>query len=161
MKKIIATQIASLLLASFCAGVLARDFPKSGSFKIQSISKAGAPVKFNDDYTHNTATGLTFNEKGSGPLHLGKVACSISSLSRKDIERVIGFCNFEDKDGDSIFVQYAGKGNAKGEFNGMNDIVGGTGKFEGISGSGPVACSNTNKKGEFPCAQKFDYQLPE
>ena len=161
MKKIIATQIASLLLASFCAGVLADDLPKSGSFNIQSISKADAPVKFNDDYTHNTATGLTFNEKGNGPLHLGKVACSISRLTRKGIDRVIGFCNFEDKDGDSIFVQYAGKSNANGEFNGINNIVGGTGKFEGISGSGPVACSNTNKKGEFPCTQKFDYQLPE
>ncbi|MEN0036837.1 MAG: hypothetical protein AAGC78_07200 [Cellvibrio sp.] len=161
MKKIIVIQAIGLLLTSLCVNALAEDLPKSGSFNIQSISKAYAPVKFNDDYTHNTATGVTFNEKGSGPLHLGKSACSISSLTRKDINKVIGFCNFEDKDGDSIFVQYSGKSNAKGEFSGENDIIGGTGKFKGISGNGPVACANTDKKGEFPCTQQFDYQLPE
>lgn len=161
MKKIAAIHVVSLLFIGFCVDVLAEDLPKSGRFSIQSIFKAGAPVKFNNDYSHNTATGVTFNEKGSGPLHLGKVACSISSFTRKDINREIGFCTFEDKEGDSIFVQYTGTGNVKGEFGGVNDIIGGTGKFEGIRGTGPIACSNTNKKSEFPCIEKFNYQLPE
>lgn len=161
MKKTVAIQIVNLLLVGFCLNVLAEDLPKSGHFSIQSIFKAGAPVKFNDDYSHNTATGVTFNEKASGPLHMGKVACSISSFTRKDINKEIGFCTFEDKEGNSIFVQYTGASNAKGEFSGVNDIIGGTGKFQGIRGAGPVACANTNKKSEFPCTEKFDYQLPE
>lgn len=161
MKKTVAIHIVSLLLAGFCLDVLAEDLPKSGHFNIQSIFKAGAPVKFNNDYSHNTATGVTFNEKGSGPLHLGKVACSISSFTRKEINKTIGFCTFEDKEGDSLFVQYTGTSNAKGEFSGVNDIMGGTGKFEGIRGTGPTACTNTDKNSEFPCTGKFDYQLPE
>lgn len=161
MKKTVVIQVVFACLVFLCGGASAETLSKSGVISIQSIFKAGAPTKFNDDYSHNTVTGVTFNEKGSGPLHLGKVACSVSIFSRKDINKSIGFCTFEDKEGDSIFVQYAGTSNAKGEFKAVNDIIGGTGKFEGIRGSGPGVCANTDKKGEFPCTGKFDYQLPE
>lgn len=161
MKKTVAIRVVFACLVFLCAGVSAESLSKSGTISIQSIFKADTPQKFNDDYSHNTATGVTFNEKGSGPLHLGKVACSISSFSRKDINKQIGFCTFEDKEGDSFFVKYAGNSNMKGEFIGISDILGGTGKFEGIHGSGPVVCANTDKKGEFPCTERFDYKLPE
>lgn len=159
--KTVFIQMMSILLISVCPDSWAENLPKAGSFSIQSISKAGAPIKFNDDYSHNTLTGLTFNERGTGVLHLGKAACSVSSFTRKDINKSIGFCTFEDKDGDNIFVQYAGTNNKNHEFTGANDIIGGTGKFQGIRGGGPVVCSNTDAKKEFPCREKFDYQLPE
>ena len=161
MKKTIIIQVTSFLLISIVSNTWGENLPSSGSINIQSIFKAGAPTKFNDDYSHNTVTGVTFNEKGSGPLHLGKVACSVSSFTHKAINKAIGFCTFEDKDGDAIFVQYAGINNKKNEFSGVNDILGGTGKFEGIQGRGPVACANTDKKSEFPCTETFDFQLPE
>ena len=161
MKKTVAIQFVCTCLVFLCAGLNAETLPKSGLISIQSIFKAGTPTKFNDDYSHNGVAGVTFNEKGSGPLHLGKVACSVSSFSRKEINKVIGFCTIEDKNGDEIFVQYAGDSNTKGEFTGTSDIMGGTGKFEGIHGSGTGVCANTDKKGEFPCTEKFDYQLPE
>lgn len=153
-------QVVIFLFMTACANVWAENLPTSGSINIQSIFKAGAPIKFNDDYSHNTVTGVTFNQTGNGLLHLGKVACSVSTFTRKDIDKSIGFCTFEDKDGDNIFVQYTGINNKKNEFSGTNDIMGGTGKFEGIHGNGRVACTNTNKKSEFPCTETFAYQLP-
>lgn len=161
MKKTVAIQIVVVCLVFLCAGLRAETLPKTGTFNIQSIFKAGTPTKFNDDYSHNGLAGVTFNEEGSGPLHLGKVACSVSSFSRNDVNKVIGFCNFEDKEGDSIFVQYAGNGSTKGEFTSTNEIIGGTGKFDGIRGNGQGACTNTHKHSEFPCTGQFDYQLPE
>lgn len=154
-------QIVSALLMAACANAYSADLPKAGHIALHSISKAGAPVKFNNDYSHNTLTGMTFNEMGSGALHLGKVACSASSFTREEINKSIGFCTFEDKDGDNIFTQYQGTNNKNHEFSGEHNIMGGTGKFKGIRGGGPVACSNTQSKSEFPCAEKFEYQLPE
>lgn len=151
-------QIMSALLMAACASAYSADLPKGGHIALQSIFKAGSPTKFNDDYSHNTVTGATFNEQGNGPLHLGKVACSASTFTRDDINKTIGFCTFEDKDGDNIFVQYTANNN-KSELSGTNDILGGTGKFKGIRGGGLVACTNTDSKNEFPCTETFDYQL--
>lgn len=161
MKKIIAIWFASAVFTGFCMGVSADPLPKSGSASIRSIFKADAPQKFNDEYMHNTISGVNFNEEGEGLLHLGKAACSYSGFTHKQINKGVGFCAFIDKEGDKIFVQYAGTGNAKGEFNSVSEIIGGTGKFEGIRGQGSSACANTDKNGEFPCTEKFDYQLPE
>lgn len=161
MKKTFVTRIFCSCLIFFSASLNAETFAKSGTIHVQSIFKAAAPTKFNSDYSHNTAAGVTFNQKGSGLLHLGKVACSISSFARNKINKQIGFCTFEDKDGDNIFVQYAGDSNENSEFNATSAIIGGTGKFEGIRGVGTAACANTDNKGEFPCTEKIDYQLPE
>lgn len=164
MKKIMAVQmlVAVIVLLSAGSGASAgADLPKSGSFSINSIVKGGVPIKFNDDYSHYTVSGVTFNETGSGLLHMGKVACAYANFTRKEINKGVGFCTYEDKDGDNIFVQYAGIATGPGEVNGTNEIIGGTGKFEGIRGGGAYACSHTDQKGEFPCTNKFDYQLPE
>ena len=165
MKKPIFLQIVAATFTLFGVGLSANlgaeNLPRSGSISIHSIFKGGTPIKFNDDYSHYTAAGVTFNAAGSGLLHMGKAACSYANFMRQEINKGAGFCTLEDKDGDSIFFQYAGTGTAKGEVNGVNEIIGGTGKFEGISGGGSYSCTHTDKKSEFPCTEKFDYQLPE
>jgi hypothetical protein len=165
MKKPIFLQIAvvacALLGMSLGANLSAENIPRSGSISLHSILKGGTPIKFNDDYSHYTTTGVTFNDAGSGLLHMGKAACSYANFTRNKINKGAGFCTFEDKDGDNIFFQYAGTGTATGEVSGVNDIIGGTGKFKGISGGGSYACTHTDKKSEFPCTEKFDYQLSE
>lgn len=117
-------------------------------------------TKYNDGYTHGTVTGVTFNELGKGPLHMGKSDCSYSIFSHKEIIKAVGFCAYEDKDGDSIFIQYAGSSSTKGEWNGIDEIIAGTGKYKGIQGKGSYACANTDKEGEFPCTTKLEYNLP-
>jgi hypothetical protein len=105
-------------------------------------------------------TGVTFNKTGKGILHLGKSDCSYSIFSHKEIIKAIGFCSYEDKDGDSIFIQYDGTSSSKGEWNGTEDIIAGTGKYKGIKGKGPYSCANTDKEGEFPCTTTLEYHLP-
>jgi hypothetical protein len=160
MRKAIAKSIISIALVGFCAHVFADVLPKSGEIKLQSIYKGAFITKFNDDYSHGAVTGVTFNELGKGPLHMGKVACSFSIFSRDGIKKVIGFCTHEDKNGDEIFIQYAGNSSIEGEWNGTDDIIGGTGKYKGIQGSGPYACTHSDKEGEFPCTAKIEYLLP-
>ncbi len=160
MKRIVVITVVFFGLFALHSSVSAENLPKLGTISLQTIIKASAPTIYNDDYSHNGVTGVTFNEEGSGPLHLGKVACSVSTFSRSPINKSIGFCTYDDKDGDNIFVQYTGTSDAKGEFKNVSDIIGGTGKFEGISGAGSGRCTNTDKKGEFPCSGKFDYRLP-
>ncbi|WP_039917835.1 hypothetical protein [Cellvibrio mixtus] len=156
----IITGIAGVVFACLCINVNADVLPKSGTINLQSIYKGTSLTKFNDDYSHGTLTGVTFNEMGKGPLHLGKAACSFSIFTHKKINKSAGFCAYEDSDGDKVFIRYVGKSDAVGEWNGADEIIGGTGKFDGIMGSGTDSCANTDKKGEFPCTAKLEYRLP-
>jgi hypothetical protein len=45
-----------------------------------------------------------------------------------------GACAWGDADGDKIFTSYVGKVSTSGALDGMNNITGGTGKFDGIQG---------------------------
>ena len=38
---------------------------------------------------------------------------------------------------------------------GMNEIVGGTGKYAGIQGNGPWKCKSARANGELNCSQRF------
>lgn len=159
MRKTNANLILGIAVVGFCTNVFAEALSKLGEIKLQSIYKAAFITQFNDDYSHGAVTGVTFNELGNGPLHMGKVACSFSIFSRNDIKKVIGFCTHEDKNGDEIFIQYSGTSNVEGEWNGTDNIIGGTGKFKGIQGGGPYSCTNSDKEGEFPCTAKIKYLL--
>lgn len=158
-KKIIVWMV-SVVVSSLCINVTAEVLPKSGKINLQSIYKGASLTKFNDEYSHGTLTGVTFNEMGHGPLHLGKAACSFSIFTHKKINKSAGFCAYEDADGDKVFIRYTGKSDAVGEWSGIDEIIGGTGKFEGILGNGTGSCANTDKKGEFPCTAKLEYYLP-
>ena len=107
MKKPIFIQMCAAVFTLLGAGLSthlsANNLPKSGSVSINSIFKGDAPIKFNDAYSHYTATGVTFNEAGSGILHMGKVACAYGNFTHKEINKGTGFCAFEDKDGHNIF----------------------------------------------------------
>jgi len=62
-------------------------------------------------------------------------------------------------DGDRILTAFTGSFGPDGA-NGVNEIIGGTGKYTGIQGSGPWKCKFSGNNGESQCAQKLDYRLP-
>jgi hypothetical protein len=159
MRNKIAIGLVSFAFVSFFAKAV-DALPTSGELQLQSINRGTSMNKYNDDYTHGTVTGVTFNATGTGLLHMSKTNCSFSVFTHKDINKISGFCAHEDKEGDKLFIQYAGNSNGAGEWAGTDDIIGGTGKFEGAKGSGPYSCSGTHKEGEFPCTSKLTYQLP-
>jgi hypothetical protein len=76
-----------------------------------------------------------------------------------------GTCTFTDKDGDNIFTTYSGKGDAKGGERGNYEVVGGTGKFTGITGAGDYLLPNIPIKADDKAARgvvsnKINWKLP-
>jgi len=136
--------------------------PASGSFKLHSGWKGvGDSVQVGENHTFGTGNfwGVTFNDAGSGALHLGTVVCPYTLDTIGGASTGQGTCAWSDADGDKIFTSYSGKGLPSGSFDGVNKITGGTGKFKDIQGQAPFQCQFLNDKGQANCTQQFEYQL--
>ncbi len=153
MKKLMVILAIAFSLGAFAVSAFAESLSKSGSISIHTNFRgAGAP---------GMVTGTAFNDKGEGPLHLGPANCSGSFFMVGGQGKGMGFCTFGDADGDRFFVQYTGDYSSNGASEGINQIIGGTGKYLGIQGKGPFKCKPAGVGGELPCTEKFDYQLPK
>jgi hypothetical protein len=152
----------SAVMALLCSVAGAQQLPKSGSISFHTgwkyVADAMSPA---DKHAvgRGNATGVTFNDKGSGPLHLGPANCFESFFAVDGRGKGKGFCAFGDPDGDRLFTEFTGTFGPDGA-NGTNEIFGGTGKYAGIQGSGPWKCSMSGGNGELQCAQRLDYRLP-
>jgi hypothetical protein len=136
--------------------------PASGTFKIHSGWKGvGENVKVGENHVFGTGNfwGVTYNDAGSGPLHMGAVVCSYTLDLTSGAGPFQGTCVWSDGDGDQIFTGYSGKISASGALDGMNKITGGTGKFRGIQGQAPFQCRSLNDKAQITCTQQFEYQF--
>ncbi|MEO8005760.1 MAG: hypothetical protein ABI771_12685 [Betaproteobacteria bacterium] len=106
-------------------------------------------------------TGVTFNDKGSGPLHQGAATCSYIYFAIESQGRSKVFCAFGDADGDKIFTESNdATGTPDGWAGGLNEIIGGTGKYKGITGKGPWKTRYTSRNGESWSMQQLEYRLP-
>lgn len=73
MRKEIAVFVIGVLSTTFCSATSAQQLPKTGSINFHTGWKfLGEVVNVADKHVqgHGSATGSTFNDKGSGPLHL-------------------------------------------------------------------------------------------
>ena len=104
---------------------------------------------------HGSVVGTTFNDSGSGPLHHGIAECVYVFSSSDGVGPLKGYCAFGDSDGDRIFTEFTGEGAA-----GTNVIMGGTGKYSGISGRGPWTSFSRGGHGGLGTTQRLDYRLP-
>jgi hypothetical protein len=141
----------------------AQQLAKSGSISFHTGWKfAGEVVNVADKHVqgHGSVTGITFNDKGAGPLHLGPANCFDTFFVIEGRGRNKGFCAFGDTDGDRIFTEFTGALVPEGGGSGTNEIAGGTGKYAGIQGSGPWKCKPSGNNGEIQCTQRLDYRLP-
>ena len=104
------------------------------------------------------AKGAIFNLNGSGPLHEGRALCAAVSLVTPNGASNKGNCYFGDQDGDRIFTSFTGD---LGTGSGINNIIGGTGKYAGITGSGPWECDwpGPADNGGFNCRNSFTYEI--
>jgi hypothetical protein len=150
------------LLTGFCVGLSAQQLPKSGSISfhtgwrdlVEAVEVADKQVQ-----GHGRDVGVTFNDKGSGPLHLGPANCFYVFALTSGTGPNKGYCAFSDADGDKIFTDFTGTIGPDGA-NGTNMISGGTGKYAGITGSGPWKCKLAGPNGELLCNQRLDYRIP-
>jgi hypothetical protein len=161
MKRLTATFVAGVCAALTGATAGAQSLPKSGSINFHT-GYQGKAEAMTDKHVqgHGTAIGVTFNDKGSGPLHGGPATCFFSFNVIDGRGKNKGYCAFGDADGDRIFTDWHGNADPDGNDDGINEIVGGTGKYAGIQGRGPWKCRNAGANGELFCNQRFDYRLP-
>ena len=161
MNKVIGIFIASLFSASFGTAVLA----DSGTINYHTgwacpNNMVAQPAEEAMIGT-GTCMGATYNDNGSGPLHMGAAQCHYSFYVNNGDARNKGYCFWSDPDGDRIYTDFDGDPSANnGGGEGVNVIAGGTGKYEGISGSGPWKCTWVGTDGELHCNQTFNYELP-
>lgn len=162
MRKVMSILVFSLSVVLFYASSHAQQLPKSGSINFHTGWKYAADGMSPVDkhfIGRGNATGVTFNDKGAGPLHLGPANCFEAFFAIDGRGKGKGVCAFGDADGDRIFTDFAGTFGPDGA-NGTNEITGGTGKYAGIQGGGPWKCKVMGGNGELQCAQRLDYRLP-
>jgi hypothetical protein len=129
MKSMLASMAVAL---TFCAApAAAAEFPKTGSAeydtyyvdntlaKIDSGAGTGAIVD---------TTGITRNVKGEGPFNDMSVRCLYHWSSVGETFHLNGSCVETDKDGDNVFTTFDDKNHY---------LMGGTGKYKGITGTVP------------------------
>jgi len=110
---------------------------------------------------HGTAIGTSFNDKGSGPLHQGPATCFFTFFVVDGVPRNKGYCAFGDAEGDRLFTDWQGGPAKDGEgTEGINTIVGGTGKYAGIQGTGSWKSKDVGPNGQHVTMQRFEYRLP-
>lgn len=163
MFKGILTVAAGLSVAMLCGAGQAQQLPKSGTFSINSGWKAnGELVQVGEGrmFGWGGFYGVTFNQRGSGPLHMGQAVCSYTLDLTAGAGPGRGACAWTDADGDKIFTDYTGTLGTDGVFNGMNQITGGTGKFSGITGKAAFQAKALSTQGHFGATQQFEYRLP-
>ncbi|UCH49685.1 MAG: hypothetical protein JSU95_07945 [Betaproteobacteria bacterium] len=154
--------LTGFFLAMLTGAVAAQELPRSGSIKWHTGWRlAGETLDVAEGHVqgHGSVVGTSFNDSGSGPLHLGPAECVYTFYSNGEKVTDKGYCAFGDADGDRIFTDWTGNG--KDGTSGVNVIVGGTGKYEGITGKGPWFNSGgTGKNGGWKTFQRLDYRLP-
>ena len=164
MNKKFGVIVTGLTLAALCSAAVADPLPKSGSISLHAAFRAAfeiLPVADKHAEAHGDARGVTFNDKGSGPLHLGPLDCTYASFIVNDTGRMKGYCAYGDADGDRFFTDYIGTFSlTNGQSQGTSDIVSGTGKYAGITGNVPWKCQAAGTLGEYQCTYRIDYKLP-
>ena len=163
MRKATAVFVSGLSFATFCTTTGAQELPRSGSISFHTGWKdTSVAIQVADKrwQGQGIVTGATFNDKGTGPLHLGPANCSYAFFAVEGNAKNKGFCTFGDADGDRIFAEFTGAGTPDAQTSGINEITGGTGKYAGIHGNGPWMCKGAGANGEYQCVQRLDYRLP-
>jgi hypothetical protein len=95
--------------------------------------------------TNLEAVGTTQNMKGEKMLDKMSARCAALNVSSGDKKYIDGACVLTDSDGDQIFSTFDTRDLDKSQpaMNcGTHIITGGTGKYKGITGSEPFACTN-------------------
>ena len=158
MKKIL-LYIVSLFFLNSIAFSDGHSIPKSGTFSWHT-GWAGQNINMvtigeNHIQGMGIFTGAVFNDSGKGALHRGAANCVVTFEVKNGVGDNKGYCSFGDESGDMIFTSFTGD-----TIKGTNIITGGTGKYAGITGSGPWECKDLGKRGENLCNQSLTYELP-
>ena len=140
--------LASMLIAGLVLPALAED---AGTIKLHSGWKL-IQERVDKGIAYGTMWGITFNDTGSGPLHMAPASGSYKITQQTDKgEGELTWGNGDDQLKGSFTITVT-DGKSTGE-----NIVTGTGKLAGMTG-GPFACASVGKPEDqqAPCTQVFN-----
>jgi hypothetical protein len=122
----------------FSGGVRAEDFQATGNFGWLGVGKVFQLEKGHIFWV-GEFSGNFANDAGKGSPYDGtgwKCPGSNDIDLNNKINKAAGFCIISDQSGDLAYSSWQCQGPADGETcNGTNKFTGGTGKYQGISGS--------------------------
>lgn len=130
---------ASVFLAfAPCDRPVAAEVAKEGTFEVRSAwsgsVEAAVPTGPDADAFVYQFLGVATNEAGEGFLHNTSMHCVGLGHARGNAERNRGNCVYVDPDGDRVFAEWQDEGTVQ-HAEGRGDLIGGTGKYDGITGS--------------------------
>jgi hypothetical protein len=124
--------ISMAVVLTLCAvPAAAAEFPKTGSAEYDTYYVENTVAKIDSGVGAGSivdGTGITRNVKGEGPFHDMSVHCLYHMSSVGEAFHSNGSCVETDKDGDNVFTTFDDKNHY---------LMGGTGKYKGITGTVP------------------------
>ena len=144
-----AALLAGVLFCFSGHPALATDIPKKGTtpylthFVFRPLMSIEVPEV--GTVTALEAVGTTENMKGEQMLDKMSARCEALSVDSGEKKYVDGACVLADADGDKIFSIFDTRDIDKSQPDlscGTHLITGGTGKYQGITGSEPFACNS-------------------
>jgi len=147
-KTLVKTALLSGVLTAVVPGVvLGEAIPKSGTtpyvthfvfHPLESVDVPGVGTA-----TSLRAVGPTENMNGEKMLNNMQAKCVAVSIESGDKKYIDGACSLTDTDGDVVFSTFDTRDLEESQPKmdcGTHIITGGTGKYEGITGTEPFAC---------------------
>ncbi len=119
------------------AAAAADELPRSGTFSAHyGWTFTGQVQELGADHSVSVGSvpGVMFNDAGKGFMHKARTDCTILNDVRQGRANARGTCVVTDAAGDEIFVEWSCAGTMPA-CRGDQRFLGGTGRYEGISGS--------------------------
>jgi hypothetical protein len=155
MSRLVVT-IAAVLAAS-AAHAESASLPKSGSVKhaAYTVCRSAAAIDLGEVGSDSAAdcTGIVRTTDGSKPLDNLALHCLEESVARKAGYKFTGSCVETDGAGDKIYLTY------EGPESGPVEVLGGTGKFKGVKGTGKWTVTDAPGNNATLFAFTFDYEF--
>ena len=125
----------------FGVAAMAADLPKQGTDSFTNVwvaTSLNLIQQGNRTFGSYEIDGVARNDAGAPMFDLfGQRCIGFGEFLENNPEHDVGTCTFTDRVGDHIFASYSsGKSNSKDGERGTYEVIGGTGKFAGITGSG-------------------------
>jgi hypothetical protein len=162
LRSLVIVPILTAGLVVPAAAQQATDLPKSGSIKFHLGYKSiqdTTQVADKHNFNAGTSWGVTYNDAGSGPLHMGTFVCKFASEAIEGAGTFHGKCAWSESDSDKIFTEGNAKFSPTTGFAGSGLITGGIGRFAGIEGKDSYECKGLNAMGQGVCSVQLDYEL--
>ena len=147
------TFVLTVLAISIATPALAQEkstLPSSGNFKIHSGWKSiGESVQLGENHNYGSGNfwGVTYNDAGRGPLHMGAVVCPYTLDMISGAGTAQGTCSWGDSDNDKIFTPWSGKLSPSSPFEGTFTISWRHGQVQWHPGSGDVPVQSLERQG--------------